>query len=101
MPTIAKLIAKLILLRPRPRMIDGLGGLVSARTLTTPLARVPEMDTGKDMRKIEDPTNRAGTSHPFVTALLRRGRAASRGRAETVTRLRYEMAIVVGCDSSK
>jgi hypothetical protein len=37
--TIATLIAKLILLRPTPRMTDGVKGLVSARTLTTPLAR--------------------------------------------------------------
>ena len=43
---------------------------------------------------------RAGTSHSFVTALLRAGSAATRAGAETVTRLRYEMAIVVARDST-
>src|ERR1700733_8467849 len=83
MPTIARLMTKLILLRPTPRMIDWVRGLVSARTLTTPFA------------------NRGANSHSFVTALLRNGRAASCGRAKTVTRLRYEAAIVVACDSNK
>src|SRR5580692_3123935 len=98
MATIVRLIAKLILLRPTPRMIDGVKGGVSARTLTTPLAHVRgRSDTGSpargsDIRKIAIRTNRAANSHPFVTALLRSGPAASRGRAKTVTRLRYEMA---------